>query len=244
MTQGRVLGRHGLVRVAAFVLSVAGPSICWSAPPVHANSFKETDASYQQKPGNGKSNNGRWADTSNSAPTISGNPKTEVIQDGNYYFLPTADDPDSDPLTFHATNLPPWASFDHSNGRIFGTPGAGDIGLYSQITVGVSDGQTTTELPAFSIEVVAYANGTVTLSWVAPTENTDGSPLLDLAGYEIHWGLEPTSYSDSITIMNPGITTYVVDNLTAGTHYFAIQAINSQGGYSTFSNEAMTSIEP
>ena len=43
--------------------------------------------------------------------------------------------------------------------------------------------------------------------------------------------------------MNPGITTYVVDNLTAGTHYFAIQAINSQGGYSTFSNEAITSIE-
>ena len=125
-----------------------------------------------------------------------------------------------------------------------GTPGAGDIGLYSQITVSVSDGQITTELPAFSIEVMAYADGTVTLSWVAPTENADGSPLLDLAGYEIHWGLESTSYSDSVTIMNPGITTYVVDNLTTGTHYFAIQAISGQGNYSAFSTEAVTSIEP
>jgi hypothetical protein len=244
MVQGRALGRHGFICVAVFVLSVGSLTISRSAPPVHANNSKETDAAYAQKPGNGEPKNGRWADTSNSAPTISGYPNTEVLQDSNYYFLPTAADPDGDPLTFYATNLPPWARIDMSNGRIFGTPGAGDIGLYSQITVGVSDGQTTTELPAFSIEVMAYADGVVTLSWVAPTENTDGSPLLDLAGYEFHWGPESTSYSDSVTVMNPGITTYVIDNLTAGTHYFAIRAINGQGDYSTFSNEAVKSIEP
>lgn len=244
MTRGIVPGRHGLVCVAVFVLCIGRPSILWSAPRVHANSYKETDATEQQKPGKKEPKNGRWAGISNTAPTISGDPNTEVVQGGNYYFLPTADDPDGDPLSFHATNLPPWASIDYSNGRVSGTPGAGDIGLYSQITVSVSDGQITTELPAFSIEVMAYADGTVTLSWVAPTENADGSPLLDLAGYEIHWGLESTSYSDSVTIMNPGITTYVVDNLTTGTHYFAIQAISGQGNYSAFSTEAVTSIEP
>lgn len=244
MAQGRVLGRHGIVCVAVFILSVGSLSISRSAPPIHANNNKETDAAYTQKPGNGGQKNGRWADTTNSAPTISGAPNTEVVQESNYYFLPTATDPDGDPLTFYATNVPPWARIDLSNGRIFGTPGAGDIGLYSQITVGVSDGQTTTELPAFSIEVMAYADGVVTLSWAAPTENTDGSPLLDLAGYEINWGLESTGYSDAVTVMNPGITTYVIDNLTTGTHYFSIRAINGQGIYSTYSNEVVTSVAP
>ncbi len=244
MTQGRALGRRKLISTAVLVLSIGNPSLVWSAPPVHANKDKETDASYEQKPGNGQPENGRWALTSNSAPTIYGVPNAEVVHDKSYDFLPTADDPDGDTLTFYATNLPLWASFDVSTGRLFGTPGLGDIGLYTQITIGVSDGQATTELSAFSIEVMAYAEGTATLSWVAPTENTDGSPLLDLAGYEISWGLESTGYSDSVVIMNPGITTYMIDNLTAGTHYFAIQAINGQGDYSAFSNEAVTSIEP
>ncbi len=40
--------------------------------------------------------------------------------------------------------------------------------------------------------VTAFA-GTITLAWDAPTTNTDGTPLTDLAGYKIYYG--PTSGS-------------------------------------------------
>ncbi len=43
--------------------------------------------------------------------------------------------------------------------------------------------------------------------------------------------------------MNPGIATFVVDNLSGGaTYYFAVKAINSEGVESAFSNEASKSI--
>ncbi|HSG66334.1 MAG TPA: putative Ig domain-containing protein, partial [Gammaproteobacteria bacterium] len=191
-----------------------------------------------------KSRRGRWLETANSAPTISGVPDATVRQDGSYSFLPNASDPDGDTLSFSVINLPRWASFDPMSGQLFGTPGLGDIGLYDRIAIGVSDGQASAELPMFAIEVVAYANGAVTLQWVAPTENTDGTPLLDLAGYEIVWGPQSGNYSYSADIANPGITAYMVENLTAGTYYFAVRAINDQGVASRFSNEATRTIDP
>jgi hypothetical protein len=242
MTQGRVLGRYGLICAATLILSVAGSSTLWSAPPSHAGGNK--DATDQVKPGNGRPGNGRWAETSNSTPTISGLPGATVVQDEAYDFLPSAVDPDGDILSFHVTNLPRWATFDTVSGQLFGTPSAGDVGLYSNIVIGVSDGQASSDLPAFEIEVMAYANGVVTLSWAAPTENTDESPLLDLAGYEIHWGPQSGTYSNSVAIANPGIASYVIDNLASGTHYFAMKAVNSRGEVSNFSNEAMATIAP
>lgn len=244
MTQGRVLGRSRLVCAAALILSIAYPSVPWSAPPPHSGNNKETDTTDQVKPGNGRPGNGRWSETSNSAPTISGIPDAAVVQDDAYEFLPDAADADGDVLSFHIANLPRWATFDTTTGRLFGAPGAGDVGLYSNIVIGVSDGQASSDLPAFGIEVMAYANGVVTLTWAAPTQNTDGTPLLDLAGYEIHWGPKSGGYSDSVAIANPGITTYVIDNLTSGTHYFAMKAVNGQGQLSGFSNEGVATIAP
>jgi len=239
MTQGRAFGKHALIWTAAVLLSIATPSASWSAPPSHANNDKQSDSAYQKKTAQG-----RWAESPNSAPTISGAPDTTVRQGGTYSFLPSASDPDGDMLSFSIMNLPRWANFDPMSGRLFGTPDSGDIGLYIDIQIAVSDGQASAELPTFAIEVVAYANGAVTLSWVAPTENTDGTPLFDLAGYEIFWGGQPGSYSYSVEILNPGITTYIVEHLTAGTYYFAIKAVTDQGLASSFSNEAMKTIAP
>lgn len=243
MTEGTPLRRSGLSCVAAVILSISGSSNLWSAPPSHANNDKETVTTEQVKERSGRQGNGRWAESSNSAPTISGVPDAAVVQDKAYDFLPSAVDPDGDILSFRIKNLPRWATFDASTGRLVGTPNAGDVGLYTEIVISVTDGQNSSELSAFAIEVMAYASGFVTLNWMAPTENTDGSPLLDLAGYEIHWGPQSGIYSDSVVISNPGITSYFIDNLTAGTHYFAMQAIGSQG-VSSFSNEAVATIVP
>jgi hypothetical protein len=76
------------------------------------------------------------------------------------------------------------------------------------------------------------------LSWTAPTQYTDGSPLTDLAGYKIYYGTEPGNYSVTIQLDNPGLTTYVVEYLTPNTYYFAVTAINSTGIESQYSGEA------
>ena len=66
-------------------------------------------------------------------------------------------DDDSHTLTYGATNLPEWASFDISSGTISGTPTA--VATHAGIAVTVSDsyGGTATT-PAFQLEVVAGAS--------------------------------------------------------------------------------------
>ncbi|HET9106408.1 MAG TPA: fibronectin type III domain-containing protein [Steroidobacteraceae bacterium] len=80
----------------------------------------------------------------------------------------------------------------------------------------------------------------VTINWTPPTENTDGSALTNLAGYNIHYGTQPGNYTQTITVSNPGIATYVVDNLSPGTYYFAVAAVNSQGAESPLSSPVST----
>ena len=63
-------------------------------------------------------------------------------------------------------------------------------------------------------------------------------PLFDLAGFKIYWGTSPGSYPNSVTIDNPGLTSYVVSNLTAGTYEFVATAYNLAGVESVFSNTA------
>ncbi len=67
------------------------------------------------------------------------------------------------------------------------------------------------------------------LSWTPPTENTDGTPLLDLSGHKIYIRPAEGSYTELIDLSNPALTTYVVDNLAPGTYFFVITAYNSAG---------------
>jgi fibronectin type III domain protein len=89
---------------------------------------------------------------------------------------------------------------------------------------------------------VTSSSGAVTLSWDAPTENADGSVLQDLKGYKVHYGAASKDYSDTIEVANPGLTTYVVQNLPAGTYFFAISAYNSRGSESSLSGEVSTQV--
>ena len=179
----------------------------------------------------------------NSAPQISGTP-TSALNFGNAYsFTPNASDPDGDTLTFEVANLPIWAGFSTSNGQISGTPLLGHVGTYSNIAITVSDGAASATLGPFTITVNAVSNGSVTLNWTAPTENEDGTTLVDLAGYKIYWGTTPGSYPNSVTINNASISTYVVGNLSPATYEFVATSFNASGVESVFSNSA-TKIVP
>lgn len=178
----------------------------------------------------------------NSPPTIQGQPATSVAVGQQYVFQPVANDPDGDTLSFSVTNLPAAASFNSATGRVSWTPTSDQVGTYSNISISVSDGRSTASLAAFSITVSDVASGSATVSWAAPTENTDGSPLTDLAGYEIRYGRSANSLDRQVLIDTPGLTTYMIENLSPGTWYFAVLARNRQGIVSSPSSVASKTI--
>lgn len=176
--------------------------------------------------------------TGNTAPTVTGQPGSSVLAGQSYSFQPSASDANGDSLSFTAANVPSWASFSSSSGRLTGTPGAGDVGTYSGITITVSDGTATASLGPFNITVVAVGTGSATLSWTPPTLNSDGTALTDLAGYRILYGVGADALDQSIEVENSSVNTYMVENLTDGTWYFAVVAVNTAGLASVPSNVA------
>jgi len=176
--------------------------------------------------------------TTNTAPRISGNPPRTATVGQTYMFVAQASDADGDKLTFDIANRPRWANFNTTNGTLMGTPIQGDSALYENIVISVTDGQMMASLPAFSIDVSQVATSSVTLNWTPPTENEDGTPLTDLMAYKIYYGVTEGSYPNEIWIDNPGLTSYVVDNLAPNTYFFVSTSINSGGIESDFSNVA------
>jgi len=174
----------------------------------------------------------------NHAPTISGTPTTHVEVNQAYEFRPTAADVDGDALTFSIVNRPAWANFDPTSGRLWGTPSSQQGGTYANVVISVSDGKVSTALPAFSVAVTVPPQGSVSLSWRAPTTNSDGTPLSDLAGFRVYYGSASRSYSRTLSVPTPLVTSVLVESLSAGTWYFAVKAYTSNGTESDYSAEA------
>lgn len=78
------------------------------------------------------------------------------------------------------------------------------------------------------------ATGTATLPWTAPTHNTDGSVLTDLAGYRVVWGQDPNALTN-VQQVGPAVGTYTVTELSPGTWYLAVKAFSASGRESDLS---------
>jgi hypothetical protein len=78
------------------------------------------------------------------------------------------------------------------------------------------------------LAAAASAKGATTLSWTPPTMTEDGTPL-KLTGYRIYWGLAADNLTHSVTLDNPGLTRYVVEQLTPATWYFVATALSKDG---------------
>jgi hypothetical protein len=183
------------------------------------------------------------AATSAAGLSISGTPPTAVVVGAPYNFTPSAADPSSGKLTFSIENTPSWATFNASTGELSGTPAAGDVGSTSSIIISVSDGTTSAALPAFAIAVVQSANGSASLQWVAPTENTDGTPLMNLAGYRIYYGTSATTMTQTVQIANASLNTYLLANLTPATWFFEVKAYTTANVESAASAVASKAID-
>jgi len=86
----------------------------------------------------------------NRAPSISGAPTASAQTGASYSFTPAGADADSDTLTYSIQNMPSWAAFSTTTGALTGTTTAG---TFTNIIISVSDGISTTALPAFTITV-------------------------------------------------------------------------------------------
>lgn len=82
----------------------------------------------------------------------------------------------------------------------------------------------------------AAGKGSVRLSWVPPTSNSDGSKLTALAGYKIYYGTSPQYLQRTVDIKDPNVTEYTIENLPPYTYYFVITAYTTDGTESSRSN--------
>jgi hypothetical protein len=169
----------------------------------------------------------------NKAPSISGTPTTTGTVGAVWSFQPTASDPEGQALTFSIDNKPAWATFSATSGRLQGIPTAGS---WSNVVIRVTDGSLTASLPPFSITAKAAA-GTATLRWSPPTHNVDGTPISNLAGYQLSYGTASQSYETTLHIAGAAVTSAVIEGLASGTWYFAVKAVTADGKVSNFSTE-------
>jgi hypothetical protein len=93
-----------------------------------------------------------------------------------------------------------------------------------------------------SPNLTAPAPGSATLSWDAPTVNTDGAPLSDLTGYHIYYGDSPNTLTQSVSVAGAATLSYEITGLAAGTWYFAVAADAADGTQSALSNVASKTI--
>jgi hypothetical protein len=150
-----------------------------------------------------------------------------VVAGSAYSFRPTFSEPAGATVTFAISNLPAWATFNAATGTLSGSPAVANVGQSQQIVISVSDGSATAALAPFTISVTQPSSGVATLTWTAPTLNADGSPVTDLAGYHVYYGLSASALTNVVAVDNAASTSYVVNNLAPGTWYFAVTAFNS-----------------
>ena len=128
--------------------------------------------------------------------------------------------------------------------------------LISKIVKKVSDGKFNLELarkpanttikkssnPKSVVKAETLFKDWVKLSWVAPTEYTNGEPLHDLAGFRIYYWTDRNSKKKVLDVKN--VLSYTLENLDYGeTYYFAVTAYNKNFVESVYSNIKAVKLE-
>ncbi|MGE0623707.1 MAG: hypothetical protein AB7I04_04555 [Pseudomonadales bacterium] len=161
------------------------------------------------------------------APTVSLSAASTLVNSGS-----------STTLSWSSTNATACtASGGWSGSR--GTSGSASTGsIARQTTFSLScSGAGGSALAMVSISV----RGTVTLNWVAPTENVDGTPLTDLAGYRVYYGTASRSYTNMRDVTGRTATSTSF-TLPSGDYHVAMTALDGEGNESAYSNEVLKSV--
>jgi hypothetical protein len=139
-----------------------------------------------------------------------------------------------------------WSSSDASQCTASGG-WSGDRGTTGSAQVGPITAQTTFSLSCSgaggtSLAMVAIrVNGAMTLNWVAPTENVDGTPLTDLQSYRVYYGTSSRNYGDAVPVADPTASSVEI-TAPSGDYYVAMTALDAEGNESAYSNEVLKSV--
>ena len=87
-----------------------------------------------------------------------------------------------------------------------------------------------------------WGSGSATISWTAPTTNTDGSTLTNLASFRIYYGTSSGSLSQRSDVSDNTQRSATINSLSAGTWYFSVRAVNTGGMESANSNIASKAV--
>ncbi len=167
---------------------------------------------------------------------ISGAPATTVMVGQFYSFRPTVVASPGSSLIYKVANKPSWAQFSTATGTLTGTPAAGNVATDPNIVISVSNGAKSAALSAFNIAVEpTVAPGTANLSWSKPAQNTNGSPLTDLAGFIVRYGKSAAALTSQISVGSPNATNVEIGNLAAGSWFFEVAAVNAANVVGQFS---------
>jgi len=88
----------------------------------------------------------------------------------------------------------------------------------------------------------SWGGGSATVNWTAPTTNTNGTPLTNLAGFKVLFGTSASALNQSQMVNDPRATSKTLSSLGAGTWYFAVRAVNSNQVESDSSNVGQKTI--
>ena len=116
---------------------------------------------------------------------------------------------------------------------------ASGASLTDSLTVSSVDGTTHTVVITIIGADEASTAANVSLSWVAPSEREDSTPisLSEIAGYKIYYGTTPGQYTNSVDI-NDGIAEgYTFKALPLGTYFFVVTTYDAEGRESQYSPE-------
>jgi hypothetical protein len=173
---------------------------------------------------------------------LSGIPSGSANAGINYQFQPTVSQ-SAGQVNFSISGRPAWATFNSTTGELSGTPTTSDIGMTSTVTITASNGSGSAVIGPFSIQVAAAGSqGSVTLSWQPPSENTNGTAATQLIGYYVYYGTSPDELTQWVIAWGAQTSSFSVENLTPGTYYFSVRAYNWLGVESAPSATVSTTI--
>lgn len=84
----------------------------------------------------------------------------------------------------------------------------------------------------------------VALSWVAPAEREDGTPIsmAEIAGYRVYYGTSEGVYTNEVDITDSNTMQTALSNLASGTYYIVVTTYDMDGRESAFSQVVTASI--
>ena len=84
----------------------------------------------------------------------------------------------------------------------------------------------------------------VALSWTAPVEREDGTPISmsEIAGYRVYYGTTEGNYPNQLDIADSYNMQAMLSNLASGTYYIVVTSYDMDGRESAFSEVVTKSV--